>query len=82
MPKWYALILHLAWLSFSLLQDVYYNITLGNRQDLKTLGCAHFFEIYVPILANTNVPTWNSYGLFICIGLPDLQKQGEHPNEF
>lgn len=36
-PKWYALILHLALLPFSLVQDVYYYITLGNRQKLETL---------------------------------------------
>lgn len=36
--KWYALILHLAQFCLTpYVQDVYYYITLGNRQELKTL---------------------------------------------
>lgn len=36
--KWYALILHLAQFGLTpYVQDVYYYITLGNRQELKTL---------------------------------------------
>lgn len=38
MSKWYALILHLAWFGLTpYVRDVYYYITLGNRQELKTL---------------------------------------------